>query len=270
MIQEDKLVSVIIPMYNAEATINRCLASVINQTYKGEIEIIVINDGSKDLSKLEVERFIDEHQDYKIILVNKINGGVSTARNAGIKLAKGNWIALLDSDDAWYPDKISKQINIMGNDNNIDFLGSILSYKPWKRYILKRIGYLERIELNDLMFKFCFQPSTVIFKRKIIDVVGYFDDKQKYAEEGNFFMRIVYHGFGCFLINEKLSHFGVNDKFGFGDGGLSGNLKEMQRGEIMNHKYALKALGVSYPIYYSARLFSFVKYIRRIILVKAR
>jgi hypothetical protein len=120
------------------------------------------------------------------------------------------------------------------------------------------------------MFKFCFQPSTVIFKKKILDTVGYFDDNQKYAEEGNFFMRIVYHGFGCFLINEKLSFFGLNDKAGFGDGGLSGNLKEMQRGEVMNHDYALKHLKVSKKIYYLARLFSIIKYTRRLIIVKLR
>jgi hypothetical protein len=176
----------------------------------------------------------------------------------------------LDSDDAWYPNKLSTQINIMNENINVDFLGSILSYKPWKSYLFRKVGYLTKIELNDLMFKFCFQPSTVIFKKKILDTVGYFDDNQKYAEEGNFFMRIVYHGFGCFLINEKLSFFGLNDKAGFGDGGLSGNLKEMQRGEVMNHDYALKHLKVSKKIYYLARLFSIIKYTRRLIIVKLR
>lgn len=264
-------VSVIIPMYNAENTITRSIESVLHQTYEGKKEVIIINDGSIDDSKKIVENIIEKNtSDVSIILINKENGGVSTARNAGLKICKNDLIAFLDSDDAWYPNKLSIQINIMKENINVDFLGSILSYKPWKRYLFRKIGYLTKIGLEDLMFKFCFQPSTVIFKRKIIDTVGYFDDKQKYAEEGNFFMRIAYGGFGCFLINEKLSYFGVNDKAGFGDGGLSGNLKEMQRGEVMNHKYALNSLKISKKTYYFARVFSVIKYARRLIIVKLR
>lgn len=264
-------VSVIIPMYNAEKTITRSIESVLHQTYVGEKELIIINDGSTDTSKEIVENIIKKNtSDVSIILINKENGGVSTARNAGLEICKNDLIAFLDSDDAWYSNKLSVQINIMKENINVDFVGSILSYKPWKRYLFRKVGYLTKIELEDLMFKFCFQPSTVIFKRKIIDTVGYFDHKQKYAEEGNFFMRITYNGFGCFLINEKLSHFGVNDKAGFGDGGLSGNLKEMQRGEVMNHKYALKSLGISKKTYYLARIFSVIKYVRRLIIVKLR
>jgi hypothetical protein len=187
-----------------------------------------------------------------------------------MKICKNDLIAFLDSDDSWYSNKLSTQINIINENRNVDFLGSILSYDPWKWYLFRKVDYLIKIELKDLMFKFCFQPSTVIFKRKIIDKVGYFDDNQKYAEEGNFFMRIVHHGFGCFLINEKLSYFGVNDKAGFGDGGLSGNLKEMQKGEVKNHRYALKNLKISKATYYFARFFSVIKYLRRLIIVKLR
>ncbi len=258
-------------MYNAENTINRCIDSVLNQTYNGKIEVIVINDGSTDNSKILVEEIIKNNfSDISILLINKENSGVSKARNIGLKLSKNDLIAFLDSDDAWYSDKLFKQINIIKENSNVDFLGSILSYKPWRRYLFRKIGYLTRIELTDLMFKFCFQPSTVIFKKRIIDVVGYFDDNQKYAEEGNFFMRIIYHGFGCYLINEKLTFFGLNDKIGFGDGGLSGNLKEMQRGESLNHKYALNRLNVNKYIFYFAQFFSIIKYIRRIILVNLR
>lgn len=271
MIQENKLVSVIIPMYNAEASINRCLDSVVNQTYKGRIEIIVINDGSKDSSKAIVEEIIkNNNSSIDIILVNKENGGVSSARNTGLKLANGCYISFLDSDDAWYSNKLFKQISIIEKELDIDFLGSILTYKPWERYLFKKVGYLTKISLNNLMFRFCFQPSTVLFKREIIDTVGLFDESQKYAEEGNYFMRIVYNGFGCYLINEKLTYFGLNDKLGFGDGGLSGNLKEMQKGETKNHKYAFKNLDLSIVVYYTARVFSFIKYIRRVILVKLR
>lgn len=264
-------VSVVIPMYNSENTIAKSVQSVLKQTYEGKVEIIIVNDGSKDRSQEIVEGIINSNISViDIKLINKDNGGVSSARNIGLSLAKGYYIAFLDSDDAWYDDKLTKQVDIMTQNINIDFVGSIISYKKWNRYILKKIGYLTKVEINDLMFKFCFQPSTVIFKRDILDIVGYFDEKQKYAEEGNYFMRIIYNNFGCFLINEKLSYFGATDKLGFGDGGLSGNLKEMQLGEIKNHKYALEKLGISKKVYYAARFFSFLKYIRRIVLVKLR
>lgn len=264
-------VSVIIPMYNAENTIKRCIYSVLNQTYKGEIEVIVVNDGSRDNSKILVEEIIENNiSNVSIFLINKENGGVSSARNVGLKMAKNELIAFLDSDDAWYAEKLTKQINIIKENINVDFLGSILSYKPWRRYIFKKIGYLTRVELTSLMFKFCFQPSTIIFKKRIINVVGYFNETQKYAEEGNYFMRIIYNGFGCYLMNEKLSYFGLNDKLGFGDGGLSGNLKEMRKGEILNFKYAYTNLNISAIVYYTALIFSFLKYIRRILLVYLR
>lgn len=262
-------VSVIIPVYNSESTIIRSLESVCNQSYK-DVEIIIINDGSTDNTLSVITSYKVENKDVIILIINKPNGGVSTARNAGMKLASGFYIAFLDSDDAWYANKLAKQISIMKKNNNIDFLGSIITKKSWNRYIFKKIGYLTKIELTELMFKFCFQPSTVIFKRNIIDYVGYFDDNQRYAEEGNYFMRINYNGFGCYLINEKLSYFGTSDKFAFGDGGLSGNLKEMQLGEIKNHKYALDKLGISKKVYYAARFLSNIKYLRRIILVKLR
>ena len=103
-------ISVIIPMYNAENTILTALNSIKNQTYKCEYEVIVVNDGSLDNSKKIVEEYILENPQLTIILINQINGGVSKARNEGLKRAKGDYIALLDSDDEWLPQKVEKQM----------------------------------------------------------------------------------------------------------------------------------------------------------------
>ena len=90
-------VSVIIPVYNVENYIEKCLNSVLNQTLK-EIEIIIVNDGSKDSSKQKIEKYLEKHEN-KIIYLEKENGGLSDARNYGIGYAKGEYIAFLDSDD---------------------------------------------------------------------------------------------------------------------------------------------------------------------------
>ena len=78
-------------MYNSENTIEKCIDSVLHQSYKGKVEIIIVNDGSKDNSRQVVEEIIKNNsEDIDIILINKENGGVSTARNAGMKAANGD------------------------------------------------------------------------------------------------------------------------------------------------------------------------------------
>lgn len=89
-------VSIIIPVYNAEKYLKKCLNSVINQTYNN-VEIICVNDGSSDSSLQILQEF--ERKDKRIIVVDKKNGGVSSARNAGLKVSSGEYIMFLDSDD---------------------------------------------------------------------------------------------------------------------------------------------------------------------------
>ena len=90
-------VSVIVPFYNVEGYIEKCLETLVNQTLK-EIEIILVNDGSKDKSINIVEKFLQRYPE-KIVYLEKENGGLSDARNFGIPHAKGEYVAFLDSDD---------------------------------------------------------------------------------------------------------------------------------------------------------------------------
>jgi glycosyltransferase involved in cell wall biosynthesis len=105
-----RLVSVIVPAYNASATIERTLRSVMVQTY-AHLEIIVVDDGSNDHTAAIVERV--GREDPRIILLRQPNKGVATARNLGIAHACGAFIAPLDADDIWHPRKIEKQITVM-------------------------------------------------------------------------------------------------------------------------------------------------------------
>lgn len=99
-------ISVIIPTYNREKTIERAVRSVLEQTYT-DFELLVIDDGSTDGTESLIEKIIDERIRY---IKLKENGGPSNARNAGVRLAEGEWVAFQDSDDFWYPDKLEKQL----------------------------------------------------------------------------------------------------------------------------------------------------------------
>ena len=92
----NSLISVIVPVYNAEKYLDRCIQSIINQKYK-ELEIILVDDGSKDRS-LEICNSY-EKKDNRINVIHKENAGVSAARNTGIKKARGTYLAFLDDDD---------------------------------------------------------------------------------------------------------------------------------------------------------------------------
>ena len=111
-------ISVIVPVYNTEKFLKKCIESIINQTLK-EIEIILINDGSTDNS-LEVLQFFKE-KDERIIIVNKKNEGASEARNIGIELARGEYLSFLDSDD-YVEENMLEEMYYNSKKNNVDIL----------------------------------------------------------------------------------------------------------------------------------------------------
>lgn len=89
-------VSIIIPVYNVEKYLSRCIKSVLDQTYK-DVEVILVDDGTKDSSGVMCDEYAKENNN--IIVIHKENGGLSSARNAGIEIATGEAIFFLDSDD---------------------------------------------------------------------------------------------------------------------------------------------------------------------------
>ena len=107
----DMLVSVIMPVYNAERTMRKSIESVLQQTM-GKLELILIDDASRDGSASIIEGFVRHDQRVKAIR-QPANAGVAEARNAGIRAASGTHIALLDSDDWWHPRKLELQLGRM-------------------------------------------------------------------------------------------------------------------------------------------------------------
>ncbi len=103
-----KKITAIIPTYNSAKYITEAIDSVLNQTY-ANIEIIVVDDGSTDNTENILSNYVNKN---KIIYVKKKNGGPGSARNLGIKLANGEYIAFLDADDMWEKNKIEKQLSM--------------------------------------------------------------------------------------------------------------------------------------------------------------
>ncbi|MBM4104453.1 MAG: glycosyltransferase [Planctomycetes bacterium] len=106
-------ISVVIPAYNAGACIERAICSVLAQSRAAD-EIIVVDDGSTDNTAEIVRRFTD-----RVKLIGQVNAGVSTARNAGIRAAVGDWIAFLDSDDEWLPDYLKMQTELLSRNPHL-------------------------------------------------------------------------------------------------------------------------------------------------------
>lgn len=101
------MISVVIPLYNKESQIAKTLRTVLCQTFQ-DFEIVIVNDGSTDNSVSEVEKISDS----RIRLINQANAGVSAARNKGIEEARGEYVALLDADDEWFPDYLATQMQL--------------------------------------------------------------------------------------------------------------------------------------------------------------
>ena len=119
-------VSFIIPVYKVEAYLNQCVDSILNQTYS-DIEVILVDDGSPDNCPQMCDDYV--MKDHRINAVHKPNGGLSDARNTGLKAATGEYVIFVDSDDFWTDSKHLEQLmGVVKNNSDCDFIGYNCSY----------------------------------------------------------------------------------------------------------------------------------------------
>lgn len=258
------LVSVVIPMYNSEKTIIEVLESVRKQTALDYIkEIIIVNDGSKDNSETLVNKYKAEHPLLPLYMITQSNGGVSKARNAGMKKAVGKYIALLDSDDEWLPEKLKRQLEIMEKNPQIFFLGA---GQELRLYFWKKIQGLYKAKPRDVCWRSFPVTPSVIFRRECIEKVGFFDENRQYCEDVEFFQRFFkYYNF--YYLAESLVNTGIQKEY-FGETGLTRNLKGMHEGRKENLDKLYEERLISFPFYLSMQAFNEIKYLRRKLLVK--
>lgn len=169
MIEDNLLISVVIPTYNRKMFLLKAIESVIRQTYKN-IEIIIIDNGSSD-GTYEVVKKIDDNRVKYYFMENL---GANSARNLGIKKSKGEYIAFLDDDDEWIDSKLEKQIQKIGEDNNI---GLVYTGKKI-RYLQYNLEYESIPKLNKqniYLGNFVGTTSSVLVKKKLLKSLGGFD-----------------------------------------------------------------------------------------------
>lgn len=234
--QRIRMFSVVIPVFNNKETLYEAVSSVISQTRYDLIDdIIIVNDGSKDETATVVYEL--KNKTKKIKYIFQKNQGASAARNRGIRESKSDWIALLDGDDKWLPNKIERQYQEIERNPGIVFLGT---QYPLKMFIKKKYG-LVKLNARQLCFRSMPCTPSVVFKREVGMELGLFDVNQKYNEDAFFFQKFLLMD-SYYILAEKLIEIDIGKRY-FGESGLSSNYVEMYKGKKRNIR-ELNSLGL--------------------------
>lgn len=184
-------VSVNICCYNSEKFIKETLQSILDQTFN-DFEVIVIDDGSKDKTRQIIKSFSDSRIKY----FYQDNQGLSISRNKAIELSKGKYIALIDHDDCWIPDKLELQVQLLEKNAKIGLVYSdsyivdeklniknrfFIDFLPYRGNIIKPLLHLNIIPC-----------LTAVFRRELVDMIGDFDPALAITEDYDFFIRIAF------------------------------------------------------------------------------
>jgi len=183
-------VSIIIPTYNRAHVLKRAIQSVLNQTYK-DFEVIVVDDGSTDDTKAIVKGLDDKRVLYKRHDRNK---GVSAARNTGIVIARGEYIAFQDSDDKWLPTKLEEQMKAFAHARSrIGVVYTAFWYvrKDRRIYIpLPKVSKREGDIHNELLNGNFITPQSAVVRKECFEVSGLFDEKLPSLNDWDIWIRI--------------------------------------------------------------------------------
>jgi len=183
-------ISVVIPAYNAELTIYETICSVQQQTLK-DLEIIVINDGSTD-GTLTV---LNQIQEPRLKIFTYENGGLPIARNRGISQASGDFIAFLDADDLWTPDKLELQMKSLADhpEAAVAYSWTVFMDEQGQSFHQgQRFSYFEGNVLKNLLaWNFIESGSNPLIRREAIETVGEFDPSQPPAADWDYWLRLA-------------------------------------------------------------------------------
>lgn len=219
-------VSVIVPFYNVEGYIEKCLETLVNQTLQ-DIEIILINDGSQDRSIHIVQKFIQRYPN-KIVYLEKENGGLSDARNFGIPHAKGEYIAFLDSDDYVEKDMYEKLYEIAKKENSDMVQCNFYWEYPDKRKEGEMLIYDNK---NKMLENARVEAWNKLIKREILEKTDIRFPKGYQYEDVEFTYKLVPFIEKVSFCNEPLVHYVQRD----GSISNSQNERTMEIFEVLEH-----------------------------------
>ena len=178
------LVSVIIPAYNVAAYVEYAIESALTQTYP-RVEVVVVNDGSTDSTASVIEKYRS-----RAVIVTKENGGVSSARNAGILASSGSIIGLLDGDDMWLPERVEKLVALLETRPELGMVTSdsyvMDNFTPTERrsYPDRRRRPFPALEEDQIpeIARFNFLFIAVLFRRELVKQLGMFTEGKRVSD----------------------------------------------------------------------------------------
>ncbi|MGC8903500.1 MAG: glycosyltransferase family 2 protein [Fervidobacterium sp.] len=258
-------VSVIIPCYNCRETIERAVKSVFEQIWRPS-EVILVDDASTDGTPevlLELQKFYGRK--WVKVILRKKNGGPGAARNTGWDLATQPYIAFLDADDAWHPEKIAIQLKYMMEHSDVVITGhgvrwfrSVdISITPLPtHFTIKPISRLQILLSNRL------STISVMLKREID---FRFEPTKRFSEDYLLWLSIILSGNKAAFIYLELAY---TYKALYGQGGLSGDLWNMEKGELENYYILFRKKLINFVLFIFVSFFSLIKYLRRSIIIR--
>ena len=203
-------VSFIVPVYKVEDYLRQCVESITSQSYKN-IEILLVDDGSPDNSPVLCEKLASE--DSRIVVLHKENGGLSDARNAGLKEATGDYVVFVDGDDFWVEeDALSRLINVVAKNQNLDFIGFNCNYfypksnsfSPWVLYDTALSKPTDKNKASVTLVKsgtFPMSACMKIMKRDFLLKNNLFFRKGQIAEDIPWFINMLESTTACCFVN---------------------------------------------------------------------
>jgi len=231
------LVTVIVPAYNHENYIEACLKSVVEQTYDN-MQIIVFNDGSTDRTGFVIEQFIKTHE-IEIEYISKENEGLCKTLNKGLAMSKGQYIAIIASDDIWLPNKIEEQVSLLEKNRNLGLVctdayflrGEIETKVRYSDYKTKLKRYFKNSVQNTNIYEALLVENfilavTVMTRKECFNIVGVFDESLKY-EDYDMWLRIS-SNYPIGFIDTPLAYYRTHEN------NISNNTGLMLRGALQS------------------------------------
>ncbi len=204
-------VSVIIPAYNGAKYIKKTLSSVFNQTFK-DFEVIAIDDGSQDQTKKILKNY-----GKKIRYIYQENKGTAAARNTGIKAAKGEYIAFLDQDDLWLPQKLEEQVKILDKKPKVGlvFCGSfLLNEGRLVGFFHARLSITSAIPAKDIFNQLIeenFIPTlTVLLRKEAFDKLGLLREDLVGTDDHEMWLRVAEYGYRFEAVRKNLAIYRIH------------------------------------------------------------
>lgn len=256
-------VSVVIPCFKCEATIGAAVSSIAAQSLI-PAEVILVDDCSPD-NTLEVLQSIRASYGahwIKVVSLNK-NSGAGAARNAGWAASSGLFVAFLDSDDTWHPDKIALQYDWMVSNPAYTMTGHAMAeVTEISESKMGTVGFVP-VEPWSLLFKNFFQTPTVMVRT---DVPHRFNEQRRYSEDYTLWLDLAFDGHKMARSPAVLANM---YKAPFGKSGLSANLLQMEIGEIAALNSLRKGRKISLAQWGAASVFSLLKFGRRCVIQRS-